>query len=125
MVGVIVIAFSLVSNPILAQTETKLSTEEVQKILTNVTNHVALLIDVRTPEEYEAAHLESSLNIDYKSDDFASEVSKLDKNKTIYLYCRTGNRSGKAVDILKSLGFKFAYNIGGLEDLRNAGLPSL
>ncbi len=123
--ALIVAAFSIVSHTTFAQTAPKLSTEEVQQVLSLVKSNVAVLVDVRTPEEFKEAHLEFAKNIDFKAEDFTSAVSKLDKNKTIYLYCRSGNRSGKALEVLKSLGFKSVYNIGGLEDLRNAGLPSL
>lgn len=100
-----------------------ISTEEAAAVLKNVKKNNAILVDVRTLEEYEAGHLEFSKNIDFKSDNFKSLVSKLDRNKTIYLYCRSGNRSGKALEIVKTLGFKSTFNIGGLEDLQAKGLP--
>lgn len=83
----------------------------------------AYLIDVRTPEEYQAGHLAYSKNIDVKSGDFKQQISKLDKNKPVYLYCRSGHRSGQAADSLSTLGFKTYYNIGGFEQLKSAGLP--
>jgi phage shock protein E len=81
------------------------------------------LVDVRTAEEYNSGHLQYSQNIDYKKIDFKTEINKLNKKKPVYLYCRTGNRSGKAKDILKELGFKNVYNIGGFENLKSAGIP--
>ena len=87
-------------------------------------NGKAYLIDVRTPEEYSSGHLKYSQNIDYKSTDFQNQIIKLNKEKPVYLYCRSGNRSGKAAEILKIQGFKKYYNIGGFEDLKKAGLPS-
>jgi phage shock protein E len=83
------------------------------------------LIDVRTPEEYKSGHLKYSTNIDFKSEDFKAQIEKLDKKKPVYLYCRTGNRSGKAADLLKTLGFVKYYNIGGFEDLKKAGLETV
>jgi len=110
-----------------AQTKTdtiKGTTETAAQILKKVENGKAYLIDVRTPEEYQAGHLDYSKNINIKSGDFKQQVSKLDKNKPVYLYCRSGNRSGQAADSLGTLGFKTYYNIGGFEQLKSAGLPA-
>jgi phage shock protein E len=93
-------------------------------LVKQVRKEKAYLVDVRTPEEYGSGHLKYSQNINFKSDDFKKQVSKLDKNKTVYLYCRTGNRSGKAADTLRALGFKTAYNIGGFEALKSTGLQT-
>jgi rhodanese-related sulfurtransferase len=95
-----------------------------KKLIKQVKKEKVYLIDVRTPEEYNAGHLANSKNIDFKSADFKAKISQLDKNKPMYLYCRTGNRSGKAVDTLKVLGFKEPYNIGGFENLKTEGLPA-
>ncbi|NLV52769.1 MAG: rhodanese-like domain-containing protein [Bacteroidales bacterium] len=70
------------------------------------TNHVVVL-DVRTAEEYTEGHIDNALNIDVKRDDFESKaLAALPKNKTIALYCRSGNRSKRAATILASQGFK-------------------
>lgn len=84
----------------------------------------AYLVDVRTPEEFDGGHLQYSKNINFNSPDFKAEVAKLDKSKPVYLYCRSGNRSGKAADTLKALGFHSYYNIGGFEQLKTDGFPA-
>ena len=61
-----------------------------------VTQPGVIVLDVRTPEEFSAGHIENAININLEGSDFASEVSKLDKNATIAVYCRSGNRSGVA-----------------------------
>ena len=72
------------------------------------------LIDVRTPEEFKSGYLEDAINIEWQNiKDLNKEIKKDDK---IYLYCRSGNRSGKATDILINLGYKNVKNIGGLKD---------
>ncbi len=84
-----------------------------------------VIIDVRTKEEYDAGHLKfTDDQIDFLNGDFQERVNSLDKNKTYYLYCRSGNRSGKAAQILDKEGFKNVYNVGGYEDLVNAGFES-
>ncbi|MDR6806688.1 rhodanese-related sulfurtransferase [Dyadobacter sp. BE34] len=84
----------------------------------------AYLVDVRTPEEFDGGHLQYSQNINFNGPDFKTQIAKLDKNKPVYLYCRSGNRSGKAADTLKTLGFHSYYNIGGFEQLKADGFPA-
>jgi len=84
----------------------------------------AYLVDVRTPEEFDGGHLQYATNINFNSPEFKAQIAKLDKHKPVYLYCRSGNRSGKAADTLKSLGFHSYYNIGGFEQLKADGFPA-
>ena len=72
-----------------------------------------ILLDVRTTNEVEQGTIEGAINIDYYSLDFKKNVSKLNKNKAIYVYCRSGNRSGKTMQIMTDLGFVEVYNLIG------------
>lgn len=72
----------------------------------------AVLLDVRTPDEFNSGHLPSSTNLDIMSFEFRDEITKLDKNKTYFVYCRSGNRSGQACMMMMDLGLK-AYNLVG------------
>ena len=100
--------------------DTKLS----KKILKEIQKGKAYLVDVRTPEEYSTKHLKYAQNINIRSEKFSEEIQKLDKSKKIYLYCRSGNRSGKAADTLQTFGYQLGYNIGGLDSLLTKGLPA-
>ena len=84
----------------------------------------AVLLDVRTPEEYAAGHLDGADNVDYRGGDFAKQMQNWDKDKVYYLYCASGNRSGKAAELLREAGFKHIYNIGGYSTLKEAGVPT-
>lgn len=84
----------------------------------------AYLVDVRTPEEYNKQHLKYAQNINIRSANFGEQVKKLSKGKQIYLYCHSGNRSGKATDSLQTLGYVRSYNIGALDSLIKAGFPA-
>ena len=76
-----------------------------------------LVIDVRTPVEFSEAHIKNAINIDYFSKSFSETISKLDKQKTILVYCAAGGRSTSACLDFKKLGFKKVYNlIGGYDD---------
>ena len=83
-----------------------------------------VLLDVRTPSEYEASHIEGAVLLDFNSGSFSSELDLLDKNKTYLVYCRTSNRSGQAVDVMKDLGFMEVYDLnGGIVAWEGAGYP--
>ncbi|MEN8900047.1 MAG: rhodanese-like domain-containing protein [Nonlabens sp.] len=72
------------------------------------------LVDVRTPNEFNGGHIENAVNIDFfNQSDFISAVKKLDKEKPVYVYCRSGNRSQKAAHQLDSLGFKKIFDLKG------------
>ena len=81
-----------------------------------------VLLDVRTPMEFEEGHLENAINIDFQSGTFEEEISKLDKETTYAVYCRSGNRSGQAAEVMAGLGFTNIYDMdGGVIDWAAAG----
>lgn len=71
------------------------------------------LVDVRTPEEYAAGHIENALNYNVNGPDFASQVAGLDKSKPVLLYCKMGGRSARAAKSLKEMGFTSIYDLEG------------
>jgi rhodanese-related sulfurtransferase len=73
----------------------------------------AQLLDVRTPEEVAEGALEASQNINFYDADFKDKLSKLDKNKPVFVYCRSGGRSGKCAQMCKDMGFKEIYDMKG------------
>jgi phage shock protein E len=79
-----------------------------------------VLLDVRTPEEYEEGHVEGAVNISHdRLEAQLAEVEKLtagDKNKPIVVYCRSGGRAGKAKQVLLDHGYTQVTNLGGLKD---------
>lgn len=84
----------------------------------------AVLIDVRTPGEYAQGHLANAVSIDIYANDFKSRVSKLDKTKPVFVYCKAGSRSSSAVDIMEDLGFKEIYDLnGGIISWQQADKP--
>lgn len=84
-----------------------------------------VIIDVRTHGEYNEGHLkEADMQHDYLNGEFQKQLGSLDRDKTYYLYCRSGNRSGKAARIMKMQGFENVYNVGGFEDLARSGFET-
>jgi rhodanese-related sulfurtransferase len=86
------------------------SAEEMQHILEQ---EDVQLVDVRTPEEYEEAHIVNSQNIDFRSPTFDEDVKQLDKSKPVILYCRSGKRSAECAKKLKEAGFEKIYDLEG------------
>jgi phage shock protein E len=83
-----------------------------------------IILDVRTKSEFNEGHIANSINIDFQSDTFLNEISKLDKSKTYAVYCRSGNRSGQAVSKMTNEEFISLYNLnGGVIDWAGAGYP--
>lgn len=77
-----------------------------------------ILIDVRTVEEWNSGHHKLARHLDWTNGDFKKAASAFDKNKTYYLYCAAGGRSGQATEYLKSQGFKNVVNLGGYSNLK-------
>jgi len=71
----------------------------------------AVLIDTRTKAEYNDGHLRDAKLIDIYSSSFQSEIDKLDRSKSYYVYCRSGNRSYHAALAMKKMGFEKVYNL--------------
>jgi len=95
-------------------------------IQNNQDNPDFVIIDVRTPEEFGMQHIENATNINFYSETFRDTLNTLDKNKTYLIYCRSGNRSGRALDIMAELNFKEVYNIlGGINQWTREGLPTV
>lgn len=82
----------------------------------------APVLDVRTPAEFAAGHLAGALNVDVMAPDFQSRIAALDLGDgPVYLYCRSGNRSGRAASMLRQMGHAGAVNVGGFDALARAG----
>jgi rhodanese-related sulfurtransferase len=96
----------------------------LKMIQENKDNPNFILIDVRTPAEYDESRIEGSILINYQAPDFKDKIQKLDENKTYLVYCRSGMRSAASVDIMMKMGFKKVYNmIGGIMGWENCGFP--
>ena len=82
------------------------------------------VIDVRTPEEFAQGHLEGAVLIDVTSPDFAERVAELDRDQPYVLYCRSGNRSAGARQVMTDLGFADVADVdGGILAWVGEGLP--
>ena len=90
--------------------------------LTTAAQQGVTVIDVRTPAEYAAGHVDGAVNVDVESPDFAEQLATLDKAGTYAVYCHSGRRSAMATDQMAQAGFTTVYNLsGGIGDLQAAG----
>jgi phage shock protein E len=104
------------------QKESELHEISPEQAVENRIEKEGVIIDVRTQGEYDNGSLEDALDgYDYSSGEFEEKLDSLDKNKTYYLYCASGNRSGKAAQLMKEKGFEKVHNLGGYNDLIEAG----
>ena len=92
-----------------------------------LTDKKGIVLDVRTPEEFENSRIPDSKNIDfYNPQNFMQEIEKLDKNNSYYIYCRTGVRSANSCALMKELGFKKTYTlVGGIVEWNGKLINSL
>jgi len=101
-------------------------TQDPSHIAGNITKDITVLqfneftladpgtvLDVRTKAEVAKGAIPESVNIDFYSDTFVSDISKLDKSKPVYVYCAVGGRSSQAMDVLSKNGFTEVYNLKG------------
>jgi rhodanese-related sulfurtransferase len=87
----------------------------------------AVILDVRTPAEYDMSHITGAMNVNVQNEDFASMVAGLDKDKTYLVHCTknpANGRSARALETLQELGFRNLYNLdGGYIAWKEAELP--
>ncbi len=103
------------------QTIKILNPSEFKKL---ITKKDGILLDVRTLYEFESGHIKDAEQLNYYSFSFKENLLLLPKDKPIYLYCRTGYRSGKTAEILKANGYRNVYNLQyGLKDWELKGFP--
>ena len=95
--------------------------DEFVKVLADST---VVRLDVRTAEEYAAGHIADVLNIDVLEDNFEqTALAKIEKSRTVALYCRSGRRSKRAASILAKHGYKVVELNSGFNGGQKAGKP--
>jgi rhodanese-related sulfurtransferase len=95
-----------------------------QEFMTAAAEPGTVVVDVRTPGEYAAGHVDGAVNIDVESADFGAQIAALPTDTTYAVYCRSGRRSAVATDQMAEAGFTSLVNLqGGVADLQGAGAP--
>lgn len=92
----------------------------------NAGNSDFVILDVRTPDEFNNGHVPGAINIDYYSPEFRANLSKLDEDKQYLVYCRIDNRSTATVRLMLELGFEQVQNFsGGITQWIQNGYPTV
>ncbi len=99
-------------------TKTTVPTMTIQTIQTDIKSG-AKLIDVRTADEYAAGHIDGAINLSLQ-DMQSGTMPNITKDKTIYVYCHSGNRSSQATTILKASGYKVT-DLGAITHVQSLG----
>ncbi|MDO5672424.1 MAG: rhodanese-like domain-containing protein [Actinomycetaceae bacterium] len=87
-------------------------------------NEDTVLIDVRTLEEYKAGHLKGAISLNFNGGEFKAELPKLDPTKEYMLYCRSGQRSANAAQLMREAGITNVIDLGSLHNAsQTTGLP--
>lgn len=89
-----------------------LYSSEFQEKLNNNPN--AIVLDVRTPDEFQSGKLPEAVNINIMDHNFLNNISGLDRSKTYFVYCRSGARSGQACAVMASQGYEVINLAGGI-----------
>lgn len=85
-----------------------------------------VILDVRTPEEFDTEYIQDAININYYSENYRDDLDTLDKEKTYLIYCRTDRRTGESLSIMRELGFVEVYNMdGGINSWKAEGFPTV
>lgn len=116
-------SISLAQNAFAQEGAPKLSPDEFE---TQAKKHKKknVILDIRTPEEVAEGYIEGAEFVDFLGGNFETEIQKLNKKKTYYVYCRSARRTIPATEKMKELGFKKVYMLdGGLINWIEAGKP--
>lgn len=90
----------------------QISQEKAMEMMKSEKNY--LIVDVRTPEEYAAGYIKHAINIPNETIDKEGPKQLKDKDRLIFVYCRSGNRSKEASDKLARMGYTKVYEMGGI-----------
>jgi rhodanese-related sulfurtransferase len=84
-----------------------------------------VVVDVRTPQEYSAGHLQGAILANVNDPNFEANIGKISKDKKVLVYCAAGGRSANASGKMSSMGWKNVWNMtGGYTSWSSAGLPT-
>lgn len=123
LVAIVSIAFTSCAQPANTTVVTNLSAERFKAIIAN--DKGGSIIDLRTTDEIKAkGTIKGAIQLDFLAKDAEKQIDKLDKNKTYYVFCAGGGRSGECAEYMEKHGFKRVYNMEkGFSEWIQKGFP--
>ena len=127
-IPIFIICLGFILPPLSAQDSTRIIAVSAKEAADIVDKHNGdsdfAILDIRTPGEFQSGHLQSAILIDFYSQTFADRLSRLDKEKKFLIYCRSGNRSTRSLEIFKKLKFQKIYHMAnGISTWKSEGFP--
>ena len=123
LVTIAVLALVTLSTSACGQTAKSVTVEEAKAVIDK--NAKIVVLDVRTPGEWNGGHLKNAKHADIQSSDFEQKITTIDKNATIVVYCAAGGRSSRAASMMVQKGYKNVINMaGGINAWNAAGYPT-
>lgn len=123
LVTIAALAFVTLSTSACGQTAKSVTVEEVKAMIDK--NAKIVVLDVRTPGEWNGGHLKNAKHADIQSSDFEQKIASIDKNATVVVYCAVGGRSSRAASMMVQKGYKNVINMaGGINAWNAAGYPT-
>jgi phage shock protein E len=119
MFGGLILFFA--NRPTTTITSPTLTTIDPQNYIAQFSDAEHFLLDVRTPEEFAGGHIAGAVNISVA--ELPQRLSEVPQDMTVVVYCRSGNRSQTASEILSQAGYNSIYDLGGIIAWEAAGLP--
>ena len=111
IVGLMVL--SIFGRPVASSAEvTPITANQAHRLIEEKQGSVDFVIlDIRTPNEFAAGHISGAVLLDYYAPDFIQKLQKLDKSTSYLIYCRSGNRSGRTLQLVEKMGFSKIYHL--------------
>lgn len=91
----------------------EVSSDELEEIVEGNSDEDFVILDVRTSQEFDQGHIPNAIQVDFYNPHFRDEIARLDKERTYYVVCRSGARSGKTCSMMSEMGFEQVYNLEG------------
>ena len=127
-IPIFIICLGFILPSLSAQDSTRILTVSAKEAADLIDKHNGdsnfAILDIRTPGEFQSGHLQSAILIDFYSQTFVDRLRQLDKGKKFLIYCRTGNRSARSLEIFKKLKFQKIYHMAnGISTWYSEGFP--
>ena len=127
-IPIFIICLGFILPSLSAQDSTRILTVSAKEAADLIDKHKGdsnfAILDIRTPGEFQSGHLQSAILIDFYSQTFVDRLRQLDKGKKFLIYCRTGNRSARSLEIFRKLQFQKVYHMAnGISTWNSEGFP--